>query len=271
MTGPPGFDRITSTVFLHRADSPTSLLILSTWMGASPRLVNKYIKEFLTRFPATSILLVLSDAKSLFLPFLSNPSQLYSAAIDVVLQAQQAFLPLFAVTYSNGGCHTLCNLAKVFKARTGQPLVIASHVFDSAPGSNDPTSARLALTSSLPETIQRNAFLASMAGLIVASFIWLYGAICNSLNVLDPITRLRMDINDRKLFGPTKSGPQTRTYIYSDTDLVCPAAATESSAADAGRRGWVVEMELVKGSRHVAHAAVDPERYWSTIERALKV
>jgi hypothetical protein len=43
-----------------------------------------------------------------------------------------------------------------------------------------------------------------------------------------------------------------------------------ANARLAEKRGWAVEQEEFKGSKHVAHAVVDRDRYWSIIKRAVE-
>lgn len=258
-------------------------------MGAPPHLIKKYTTEYITRLPTTIILLItLSNPSSLFFPFLWDPVTVLDPAVQLLLAIQYRDLPLYSVVYSNGGCFSLCALAKVYYVRTSSALPIISQVFDSAPGSNDLQAAGLALTAAFPRSITQNRIGAVVTSFLVIGLVQLYGWVCALFNLVDPITRLRNELNDPTLFAmldqdtlgdqsgtrmadarKLKHKSSKRLYIYSESDLVCPASAIQASARDAGRKGWKVRLERFENSKHVGHAVVDRERYWRLVEEAL--
>ncbi|AEO71920.1 uncharacterized protein THITE_2124813 [Thermothielavioides terrestris NRRL 8126] len=65
--------------------------------------------------------------------------------------------------------------------------------------------------------------------------------------------------------GKSPRGEVRRTYIYGPGDKLVDWRDVEAHADEAARRGFKVRKEVFVGSEHVAHAVVDPERYWRVV------
>lgn len=167
---------------------------------------------------------------------------------------------VYGVAYSNGGLQSLIQLALAYRTKTGQALQLKSNVLDSAPGSPEITVAHRAmmLSFNLPSLAY---YPASILLWLYLALTWIYMLVSGAMN---PIDAVRDRINDTTLFKPGK-----RVYIYSKEDQMVPWTWVEANASLAGRRGWAVEKEMFKGSKHVAHAMLDKERYWDIIKRAI--
>lgn len=268
------FDRLSPNVYLHEppstdtttpapantGSSTTPIILLCTWMSAQPRLVSRYADRFITDFPHSTVVLVTANLSDMIHLSEQKWSERVSPLIDLL--ASRRGSPVHACIYSNGGSSTLIQIALAYRARTkGSTLPIKELIIDSAPGSPEITvSHRATLLSISPPT-----FAYHLAWVLV----WVYLAICwtymGVFGVENPIEVIRQQLNDPKLFEPKTE----RVYIYSQTDQMVPYDWVESSAAQAKQRGWSVRMEEFKGSKHVAHAVVDKERYWQTVKDTL--
>ena len=56
-----------------------------------------------------------------------------------------------------------------------------------------------------------------------------------------------------------------RLYIYSDNDQLVAQKDVAEHIAEAKELGFNVRAEYFKGSSHVSHARLDPDRYWDAV------
>jgi len=238
------------------ADSP--IIILCTWVGASPKMIGAYTKAYIQNIPTATIILITSSANSIIHWPVAKWAKEVDPVIDVIIAHRSK--PIYACVYSNGGLQSLVQLAQAYKARTKSAIDLKATILDSAPGSPELTVAhRATLFSANPPTV---------AYYPVSVLIWLYlggyWTIMTLRGVEDPTTDARNKINDTTLFRPGH-----RVYVYCKEDQMAPWEWVEANAESAEQKGWEVKKELFAGSGHVSHALTDKERYWGIVKGAV--
>lgn len=234
-------------------------------MDAPPKLINKYVTEYITRFPDYTLVLVTCSAVNMFITSTKTYESQLQPAIDII----QACLStgtnnggkaregrLAGAVYSNGGSHTLTSLARMYQSLTSSPLPIDGLVLDSCPG--DPTdlsAGHRAISVSLPPSL-RTWFSIPLWMTLYAFYIAVHYLGCTN-----PIARLDDGLVDPEIL---RAGGK-RVYIYSYQDEMVSGKAVEASARMSGDKGWSTRLERFEGSRHVAHAVLDRERYWGAV------
>lgn len=257
-----GFEELASLVHLYTppdtapVDSP--IIILCTWIGASPKLIGQYTKAYISNIPNATIILITSSINSVMNLSVAQWVKQVDGAIDVIISHRSK--PIYACAYSNGGLQSLVQLAQAYKARTKSTIDLKATVLDSAPGSPEITVAhRAALLSANPPTV---------AYYPVSVLVWLYlggyWTIMTLRGIDNPMADARNKINDTALFRPGQ-----RVYIYCKEDQLVPWEWVEANAESAEKKGWEVKKELFAGSKHVAHAMTDKERYWQIVKGAV--
>lgn len=264
-----GFERLSSNVHLHTpptndgegAKHEGPLIILCTWMSAVPKLVARYADRFVSEFPKSSIVLITISVSDFVRLSETEWSERVAPAIDVIL-ASAPGRSLHACAYSNGGAQALVQLARTYHARTHHALPIKKLVLDSAPGSPEITVSHRAMLLSINPP-KWSYPLAWPLLWVYLGLMWIYMIVCN---VENPVEGTRQRLNDPQLFETAKS---ERVYIYSKEDQMVPWDWVEASARLAEKKGWNTKLELFKGSKHVAHAALDKERYWAIVRQTI--
>lgn len=269
------FDRLTPSIFLHQpaplspASQPTSpsaspsLIVLTTWMSASPRHISKYATHYQTLFPSVPILIITtSPPDMIYRPYSSQQKRL-APAISVLLQhtadaaQSQAGNPILLHAFSNAGGHAACQLAHAYRAQTGRALPIGAMVLDSSPGAGTFARTIASLSPLLPSAAVPKA-IGTVAIYVVTGVLWAVSRATDD----NLVEKLRADLNDPGLFG---AGGMGRLYVYSRADEVVGAEDVEAHAAEAAKGGWKVAKESYVGSGHVGHMVQDGERYWGAI------
>ncbi|WWC61946.1 uncharacterized protein I303_104532 [Kwoniella dejecticola CBS 10117] len=272
------------------ASSPTNhkVLILCMWMGAPPKLVNKYTNHYLDLFPRYIITLMTCTMPEMFFISSSTHSRLLQPALDVLLKHRnqnQNSTPeteVVAAVYSDGGAYSLVQLARLYQSSTGQPLPIRSAVFDSCPGSADLKPAIHAMYSTFPPSLTKSPLFVYPLWMLIWLTLRIYKLVFTLLGMVDPITAIRNALLDPTLFkvndtacaaGTTTTSKgtwvKTTTFIYSQEDRSVPYKAVERFVNQAEEKGWTVKKERFEGSQHVAHANLDKDRYWRLVANAL--
>jgi hypothetical protein len=235
-------------------------------MNAPPKLIQKYVTEYNTRFPNYTLVLVECSVNDMFITSTKTYETLLQPAIDII----QACLStgsndrgkassrgtLVGAVYSNGGSHALTSLARIYRSLTSSPLPIDGLVLDSCPGDpNDLSAGHRAISASLPPSIR------IWLSIPLWTTLYTFYIAVQYLGFTNPIARLYDGLVDTSLF---KVGGK-RTYIYSYQDEIVSGKAVEDSAKRSGEKGWNTRLERFEESRHVAHAVLDRERYWGAV------
>lgn len=244
-------------------------------MAASPKLIARYAETYISTFPTSTIILITSSVGSFIYTSESEWRRQLAPAIDVLLGQDdrgdadtdittgKTRGQVVGIAYSNGGAQSLIQIGLAYRSRTLTPLPLSSTILDSAPGSPEITVSHRAMLLSLP--IPKTPVIRLPASLLLWLYLaitWLYMGV---MGVENPIDGVRDRINDTTLFRPGK-----RVYVYSREDEMVPWEWVEANAGLAEKRGWSVQKERFEGSKHVAHAIVDKERYWSIIKKAVE-
>lgn len=274
-----GFQAISPSIHLRHppgltVDSDSGLgptIILCTWMEASPKLISRYAEIYTSTFPTSTIILITSSVSSFIYTAETEWARKLAPVVELLRTEDQKEdandlkrKTVIGIAYSNGGLQSLVQLALAYRSDTDSPLYLRNTILDSAPGSPEITVSHRAMSLSLnlPRLPVYMYYPASSLLWIYLGLSWLYMAL---LGVENPIDGVRDRINDPSLFK--KGG---RVYIYSKEDEMVPWEWVLANARLAEKRGWAVEQEEFKGSKHVAHAVVDRDRYWSIIKRAVE-
>lgn len=229
-------------------------------MAAQPKLISRYADRLISELPESVILLITTSVNEFLNLSESKWSDGLSPVVEVILAHPE--VPLRGCVYSNGGVHALNNLARTYHARTSHALMIGKLVVDSAPGSPQIGVSHRAMILSLHPPPYAYHLLSTILWIYLGLY-WVYMTI---FNVENPIQRVRDRLNDIRLF----KAEGERVYIYSRADQLVPWEWVETSAENAKGEGWKVRLEEFKGSKHVAHAVVDKERYWKIVSDTLQ-
>lgn len=272
MSAYSGFNKLSANTYIHQppntststsistSTSPKSIIILCTWMAAQPKLISRYADRLILDFPESIILLITTSVGE----FINLPSETWSHRLDPLVEVLLSYpeAPLCGCVYSNGGVHALNQLAGAYQSRTGSALPVEKLVIDSAPGSPQIGVSHRAMILSL----QPPLYAYHLASLLLWIYLGTYWTYMVLFGVENPIQVVRDRLNDTNLL---KVGGE-RVYIYSKTDQLVPWDSVESSAKEAKEKGWGVGLEMFQGSKHVAHAVVNKERYWKIVSDTLR-
>lgn len=160
-----------------------------------------------------------------------------------------------------GGAFQLAELSRILQSSgqtSGAPSAIAI-VYDSSPG-------KLDLSSVIA------AFLVPVRSVLLRMFLSIPLTVLYCMtNIISFIKRQpRIDIQMRAALNQAQVLPWTnvktpRLYIYSDNDQLVAQKDVAEHIAEAKELGFNVRAEYFKGSSHVSHARLDPDRYWDAV------
>jgi pimeloyl-ACP methyl ester carboxylesterase len=251
----------------NNRDGP-SLVVLCTWMSAARKHIAKYTQQYRQQYPDADILVIESGAAEMI--YRSNSSQQLwlQPARDVLLShtsqhaqghgQRQAILHIF----SNGGSQCAIQLVSSLPENIRRQAFSAI-IFDSCPGTATHQRAVQALTASMPRS-PLTRYLGPPILHVVLCLLYLALFITGAE---DGITRIRNQLNDRKLFNPEVP----RLYIYSKADKLVPYQDVESHVDDAKTKGYrATGAVLFETSAHCAHAMAHKEQYWEAVGELLK-
>lgn len=277
-------ERLADAMRIHRpspSGAPNSsknprLVLFLGWMNARESHLARYMGHYQRLFPHSTILLLRCTlADVMFGPVASKhmaPAVEHIRAImtddpepespeDTSTTEPHMLIHLF----SGGSCllyHLYVQFAKSAKksAKSGAKelqSVMPRHitVFDSSPGVFSYDFSISMMRADIPRELWIPALPVVYA---VTTIWWLYYIV---LRVPDP-QRLWSDAHN----DPLTVDEARRTYIYGDADEIWKSHLIETHAAQAKERGFAPRLELFKGSGHVAHMKMDPDRYWRIVE-----
>jgi hypothetical protein len=275
MATPPLFklyNRLSANVFQIPA-SPGSntrnnstgpdLIILSTWMGAQPRYIAKYLALYQTLYPSSEQLLITNEPADVLYRSSKAQTNRLAPILAILAATQKAAgerkAKILLHVFSNGGSLQAARLAAAYRAEHHAPLPVSSVIIDSAPGSDEYWPAFRAFTAGAPQFFAlRWLFSAAVHVILVGYFLNKY-----LLRATTDIEKLRLDLNDETLF-PTSA---KRTYAYSKEDQLVGWKAVDEHAALGRVKGYEVDLEMFEKSRHVGHLMSDPAKYEAIVKR----
>lgn len=265
----PGMHQLAPCVYLYEPSDQHDidhvrgphLVVLSTWMSASPSNIMKYVKAYQTQYPQAHILMLRSDA----LDFIYRGRKalewrLRSAVTAVRSTCLKSSTPeVLLHVFSNGGSLQAATLLRSYYQTTGDRFPTHSTILDSCPGR--PKFAVAFRVLELP-WINRPFYirLPVMVPLYLTFGLWWLTMF--ALRMHNPFETLWQGLNN------TEEKEVQRVYIYSDADDMVPWADIEEHAMEASSKGFKVELKKFQGSGHVAHARVgNGERYWKVVNQ----
>ncbi|BGP47487.1 hypothetical protein JCM10450v2_003339 [Rhodotorula kratochvilovae] len=245
------------------------LVLISSWMGAQLKHVEKYVETYRKLYPTSAILLLRSSEADFFRS--STLVRALSPAVDVLRARTSGYTAgpssgLLVHAFSNGGCLTLKTLNELLRAEgktsDAQPLVAAAKqlparavVLDSCPGLQNFRGTIAAFTAGVKSPFVKVPLVAILTVVFGALRLW------------DIIKRQPPILSRLSSYLNSSAFPAVpRLYLYSDIDKLVPCADVERHAAAARAAGVEVRTERFDGTPHVAHARVEPERYWGAIQ-----
>jgi len=245
--------------------SEIKLIIICSWMGASPRHVTKYIQGYQQRFPTATILLIESSLEDVIWKSNSFQQQrLHPALILLRSFAEKSAKPSIILhLFSNGGAQSFGQLASAYRAEVGDALPIRSMICDSCPGRASWKRSMDAMTLSLPQ----NPFLYYF-GVAVVSAVMIYVFIGdNVIGSENVIEKARRQLLEQQFVN----SDVPRVYLYSKADQMVGWQDVAEHAEMARRLGTGKVAEVVfEKSVHVSHVKEDQAKYWNGVMNSLK-
>jgi len=266
--------RLTPSIYLSRPDTTSKsmpqLILLCGWVAAQDIHLAKYISHYRTLCPHATILLLKASVSTITWP--GRALEQVKPAVDIIKAALQpstanhggrATLHIHA--FSNGGASLLANLYTAYASASPNPqnraLPTHTTIFDSCPSIKyHHSSAVSAVLTGFPSNLARLLVWACVQLVSLSVLIRIY-----LLRFPDPYVLWSGWHNDRGRVRETQ-----RVYMYSDVDPFVPRVDIERHADDAEKAGFRVRREVFWGSKHVAHARGEPERYWGVVGEVLE-
>ncbi|CCF40307.1 hypothetical protein CH063_02320 [Colletotrichum higginsianum] len=264
----PAMQELSPTTFLYDPPSavldPNSprLIVIFSWMSAQDVHIAKYTSRYMALYPSASILLV----KCPFIHTLSTriSKRQIKPAVPVVRSLADAAPAAFSGggqpqlllhVFSNGGATNYAKFLELYADadRAGR-LALPPHVtlYDSCPGGFHWMRSYRALSASMPRV------LAPLAHVFIGWF-WLFHV---PLGRIGFFGKMWAALRQKALLGSEKR----RAYLYSKEDEMIHWADVERHAEEAKENGFNVRKERFDGSQHVAHAKLNPSRYWGLVK-----
>lgn len=273
----PGFATLAPTIFYYIPNESTqaqnrstsspkdpNLIILSTWMGAAPKHILKYISGYQTLYPTSQILVMTNTIADIIYRSHDYHKKNLKPAVSVIRRFAESYdnPKILLHLFSNGGAHHIAHLAFLYRREFSKPLPITGMVLDSAPGRATFNRSVAAMSVGLPSTLPLR-----LLGLVVIYFVcmgmWFKHHVLKSENV---ISLVRRQLVDPSLFP--RSAP--RVYIYSKADDMVGWQDVESNVVLAENKGYTVDVERFERSKHVGHLLDDGETYWGAVKRVVR-
>lgn len=278
-----------------------SVVVIFGWFNARIAHERKYVESFKSLYPTSTVVLVKADTSWLWTPQASREALLDPVA-DVLYAAKDAegarFRGVLLHAMSNGGGMQLLVLSKLLAKRphtSARGLDPVALVLDSVPDSNGLRCMVTVFTQTVKSPLKK-----VIAIPILAFFYSLFHISYGGPPVLVDLRRrlnspelvpLSRHVDSQSTSAPVHrdsekkppySGAKTlspavpvddripripRLYLASPADKMTRFAQVQAHMEEAKRAGFDVRAEVFEDSGHVAHARVDPARYWAAINK----
>ena len=263
----PSFTRINKSAYLHEPGTGQSTssrktfvdpdtIILLAWAAAPPKNIVKYTAQYEAIYPQSRILLITSDFSDLV--FHTNTSQKEVLAPVVDLLRGKRDRKILVHLFSNGGSYKLRELATAYKRSTGHYLPIGAIIFDSAPGRPHFHNSAAAMKTVLPKALPLWIFGACLIYIYLTG-VYLWHRITGRRAITQYVWKA---LHDTELIDPEA----VRLYVAAKSDNMILFEDVVAHAAVVRERGCAVQVEEFVGSKHVAHAMMDKNRYWRLVQ-----
>ena len=244
------------------SEATPALLILSTWMDASPRHIAKYIAGYRIIYPKAALVVITNAMPDVTYRREKVQRDRLRPVLAIVEGMQsESSTPnsrMLLHIFSNGGVNQACTLAKMYREEHSAPLPVTGMILDSCPGKPDYLSGLAAFSVGLPKAGPFRFILISLIHILLM-FFYILNRLLPNRNLLES---LRQRLNDSALF-PLRT---PRAYFYSKTDKMVRWEHIDSHAMDARKLSWQVNQEMFDGSAHVGHLVSDSTRYWKSVQ-----
>ncbi|GJC87661.1 transmembrane protein 53 [Colletotrichum liriopes] len=261
----PAMQELSPTTFLYDPPSavpdPNSpkLIAIFSWMSAQDVHIAKYTSRYMALYPSASILLV----KCPFIHTLSTriSKRQIKPAVPIIrtiadsTPASETRPQLLLHVFSNGGATNFAKFLEMYAdADRADRLALPPHVtlYDSCPGGFHWMRSYRAISASMPR------ILAPLAHVFLGWF-WLLHVPFGRIGFFG---KMWAALRQKALLGSERR----RAYMYSREDEMIHWADVERHAEESKEVGFKVRAERFDGSQHVAHAKLDPSRYWGLVK-----
>ncbi|GJN89478.1 hypothetical protein Rhopal_002464-T1 [Rhodotorula paludigena] len=281
MAAPPLLKKLSQAVYL--AEPATSaqdgvasggavkapeLILVSAWMGAQVRHIQKYCETYRQLYPRAAILVVRSNERDFF-SSTATLTRSFMPAVDLLKARASGFTAgpqsgLLVHIFSNGGCLTIKHINDLLRQSSvkgdARPLLAKglparTVIFDSCPGLATWANSMRAFTAGVKSPFVKYPMITVLS--VIYGFIRLW----------DFIRRRPPTLNRLSAYFNSPLFPSVpRLYLYSPTDALVRHTDVEHHAAEAKANGVDVRLERFKDTPHVAHARVEPKRYWGAVQ-----
>ncbi|KAG1746457.1 hypothetical protein EDB19DRAFT_358349 [Suillus lakei] len=278
-----GFNTIGTGIYLREireqcqdTKSPNVILIFG-WLGAHPRHLRNYTNAYAKLYPKASQIVIQCNRDLLWTTNSARSRRLKPVidaleALDCLPSSSSAQRPPRILThvFSNGGSLQMALLGNVLQRKYGSTSIPGSStsalILDSCPAAGDLKSIKLAVRTVIRNRIARRIVLVIVHAIYSIRF-WLSLLFGKRMIMLE---NLQFEMwNPRILSWMGFHTP--RLYLFSRKDELVSWQEVTRHAETAKERGMDVHCELFEESAHVAHARVEPERYWTSVQEVWAV
>ncbi|KAF6840009.1 hypothetical protein CMUS01_04058 [Colletotrichum musicola] len=263
----PQMKPLSPNTFLYEppsaAPDPNSpkLVALFSWMSAQDVHIAKYTSRYMALYPTARILLVKCPFIHTLSPRISKreirPAVSVVRALADATPRTETRPQLLLHVFSNGGATNLAKFYDLYseaEPRSGGKLQLPPHVtvYDSCPGGFHWMRSYRALSAAFPR------LLAPFVHVFIGWF-WLLQVPFGRTGFFG---RMWAALKQKALL----QSEQRRVYLYSREDEMIYWGDVEKHANESKEVGFKVSRERFEGSKHVAHARLDGERYWKAVK-----
>ncbi|TAQ87973.1 hypothetical protein B7494_g3702 [Chlorociboria aeruginascens] len=245
-----------------------TIILLCTWMNATPRPTAYYTRQYQTLYPSARIILsTMTTAEFIFQSEPKRRKDIQPILSSLLSTGDISNERILIHALSNGGAKRAYAFIGAYQTATGRVFPAKSLIYDSAPG--------------IPQ-FKRDIYSLLMPGKKFNWFVWVPFAVAIVLitavvNVI--VHGFPRSVWRELVWGPTEGmnderllGRETlRAYVYSEVDKAIDYRDVETHARVGRERGYRVEMLKVQGkeAEHVRmwKGEQGEDAYWEWVQR----
>ena len=286
-----------TSLFTPQEQTSGQLVILCTWLGASPKHISKYTALYEEIAPKARILLIESDVPIIVSSYVKQREAIkpaVSAVLDTMKEcanvssteaksmdpnrhstveskADKPTPQILLHVFSNGGTTIVAQLLLALNCHLGAPLPLVGLLCDSCPAKGTYWRSYNAMVLSLPKDLATRLLGAMACHCILVT---LYT--CIACGYENPAHLQRRMMLDEDTVSASHEGiteniegekPAGRVcYFYSKEDRMCLWSDIRHHADEARILGWDVREVVFEGSGHCAHFPQDEKRYADAVK-----
>ncbi|KAK2071408.1 hypothetical protein P8C59_005836 [Phyllachora maydis] len=248
------------------------LIIMTSWTGAHPKHVAKYIEGYQQLYPNTPIMVIRTVIQDLAFRSTKEKMATLAPAVDFICPGSATATPgslrpaysnLLLHAFSEGGSNKAVCLAKAYLGTTGARIPVAAFVFDSTPGTPRFGNNLAAFRRSLPRNRAVRA-LGVPFGFVVLAITWVLFSLFVGYDN-NAISKTRRALNDSRLWAIARA---PRTYIFSEADDLIWWEDVEAHGVEAAKMHGVTSLLVrFKKSGHCNHVKENKLFYWNAVRK----